>query len=151
MSKFVTKVIGNIKGRQRFEQLVILSEQVDIGKINPESQNGIWDDYENELEEKYRGSFRGLEAIMNRIANLETVPKAKFRDITPSGEIVKEFEVKYQDLRAFGIKMPNGRLMILGGYKNSQDADISKFRGLKRKYLEFKNTQIKANAKGNKK
>lgn len=151
MTKFVIKRIEEVQGKQRFDQLVILPDSRNSTGIDSNNLVGEWDGYENRLEERYRPSFRGLLAIMNRIANLESVPKEKFKDITPSGETVKEFEIKFQDLRAYGIKMPNGRLMILGGYKNSQKADISKFRGLKRKYLEFVESQKKSHEKSNKK
>lgn len=78
----------------------------------------------------------GLLAIMNRVANLQPVAKDKFRDVTPHRELVKEFKFKYQDLRVLAIKIPDGKLVLLGGYKNQQDKDFSKFRSLKKKYLE---------------
>jgi hypothetical protein len=137
MSKFVTKTIEAIHGgRQRFEQLVILPDDTDLSKINVNQQVGIWEIYEQSLEDKYAGSFRGLQAIMDLVANLQSVPKDKFRDITPKKEAVKEFEFKYQDLRAYAIKIPNGKLVLLGGFKNNQADDITAFRALKRRYLD---------------
>src|SRR5690349_5860685 len=136
MSKFVTKTIEAVQGgRQLFEQLVILSDDTDLSKVIVNEQVGVWDQYEASLEPKYAGSFRGLQAIMDLVANLQTVSKDKFRDITPAKESVKEYEFKYQDLRAYAIKIPNGKLMLLGGFKNNQTDDIVAFRALKKRYL----------------
>jgi hypothetical protein len=73
---------------------------------------------------------------MNRDANMQSLGDTKFRDVTPDGELVKEYEIKYQDLRAFAIKVPNGKLVLLGGYKNNQKSDFSRFRSIKKHYLE---------------
>ncbi|WEK34892.1 MAG: hypothetical protein P0Y53_20585 [Candidatus Pseudobacter hemicellulosilyticus] len=135
MNRFVTRKLSNVRGLQSIEQLVILQEQQSVSAIYPEDIAGVWDIYERQLEDRYAGSFRGLEAIMNRVANLQTVSRYKFKDITPSRELVKEYEFKYQDLRAYAIKIANGKLVVLAGFKNSQKADISKFRRLKELYL----------------
>lgn len=136
MSKFATKEIGAIRGRQIFEQLVILPDNADLSKINLNEINGIWDEYEESLEDKYKGAFRGIQAIMDLVANMQSVSDKKFRDITPQKEQVKEYEFKYQDLRAYAIKISNGKLLLLGGFKNQQDHDIAAFRARKKKYLE---------------
>jgi hypothetical protein len=73
---------------------------------------------------------------LNRVANLQPVSKDKFRDVTPEKEAIRELEFKFQDLRVFAIKIPNGQLVLLGGYKNQQDKDFKKFRNLKSQYLE---------------
>jgi hypothetical protein len=148
MSKFVLKNIEAIKGKQQFKQLVVLEDNADENKIQDQINDqeirgiksklqGIFDQYENNLETKYTGAFSGIVAIMNRIANLQGLPDTKFRDITPDKEDVKEYEFKYQDLRVYAIKIFNGKLVILGGYKNDQDADYVKFRSLKKMYLQF--------------
>lgn len=137
MSTFVTKIIEAIKGRQKFEQLVILPDEFIHSKLDMKDIDGIWDEYQDDLEEKYAGSFQGLVRIMNKVANLQIVPSTKFKEITPSKEIVAEYEFKYQDLRVYAIKIPYGKLIVLGGYKNQQAGDIRKFRALKKKYLEY--------------
>jgi hypothetical protein len=73
---------------------------------------------------------------MNRVANLQSVPKEKFRDVTPHGQSCKEYEFKFGDLRVLSIKITNGQLVLLGGYKNQQSSDFIKFRSLKAQYLE---------------
>jgi len=77
---------------------------------------------------------------MDQVANLKLLPKEKFKDITPSKEPIKEFEIKTRDLRVYLIKDENGHIIIVGGKKNSQGNDISTFRSIKKKYL-FTKTQ----------
>jgi mannose/fructose/N-acetylgalactosamine-specific phosphotransferase system component IIB len=148
MSKFVIKNIEAIKGRQQFKQLVIVSDEVNADNLQlqinlkeAKKENveimGILDLYENTLEKKYINSFYGIIAIMNRVANLQSVAANKFKDVTPDSEIIKEFEFKYQDLRVLAIKIPGGELVLVGGYKNQQKADFSRFHSLKKQYLAY--------------
>ena len=150
MSKFVTKHISSVKGKQKFKQLIIVPDNEDAKQLQAEidkqeSQQeeielkGELDIYEESLEKKYSSSFRSMIAIMNRVANLQAVPKEKFRDVTPKKETVAEYEFKFQDLRVLAIKIPNGQLILLGGYKNQQSSDFKKFRSLKKQYLESLN------------
>ena len=136
MSKFATKPIKAIKGRQQFEELVILNKDTDTTKIDLETVPGVWEAYEESLEAKYRSQFYSIVAYMELVSNLQALPASKFKDITPAGDKIKEFEFKYQDLRVYAIKIPNGKLIVLGGYKNRQAHDIKKFRSLKKQYLE---------------
>lgn len=77
---------------------------------------------------------------MNQAANLQLLPKTQWREVTPAKERIKEYEVKAGDLRVYLIKIPNGQLVILGGYKNQQFSDFKKFRSLKKQYLKFINS-----------
>lgn len=146
MPKFVHKNIEAINGKQQFRQLVVVDDREDARKIQKEIDEleavdeqvpyvGVLDEYENKLESKYRSSFRSLLAIMDRVANLQGLPVEKFRDITPDKQTVKEYEFKCQDLRVYAIKIANGKMILLGGYKNNQSEDISGFRSLKKEYL----------------
>lgn len=142
MAKFALKSITAVKGKQQFKQLVIVDDNVDINRLQQELDNGktdidgVLDIYEMELEHRYQSSFRGIIAIMNRFADLQSISDQKFRNITPKGDLVKEYEFKYQDLRVYAIKMVNGPLVLLGGYKNTQSSDMTKFRSLKKQFLE---------------
>jgi hypothetical protein len=136
MSKFVTKPIEAISGKQEFKQLVILPDDADISKTDIDKTTGQWDKYENGLEKKYQSSFNRIVSIMDGVANLQGFSDTQFKDVTPAGELVKEYEFKSGDLRAFAIKIPNGKLVVLGGYKNQQTADFKKFRSLKKQYLD---------------
>lgn len=142
MAKFALKSITAVKGKQQFKQLVIVDDNVDINRLQQELDNGktdidgVLDIYEMGLEHRYQSSFRGIIAIMNRFADLQSISDQKFRNITPKGDLVKEYEFKYQDLRVYAIKMVNGPLVLLGGYKNTQSSDMTKFRSLKKQFLE---------------
>jgi putative component of toxin-antitoxin plasmid stabilization module len=158
MPKFVLKNIDAVRGVQQFKQLVKISDReneediqkhianVESGRILKDERydqlHGILDDYEKTLQRIYKSSFRGIIAVMNLIAENESLPVNKFRDITPKGELIKEYEIKYKDLRVYAIKIPNGKLIILCGYKNQQSRDISKFRTLKNKIIPLINKII---------
>lgn len=152
MSKFVIKNIESVKGTQIFKQLVVVGDKIDTNKLQAEIDNlenfnkevrqtGVLDQYEDSLQKSYIKSFNGIISIMNRVANLQPVAETKFKDVTPKGELIKEFEFKYQDLRVLAIKIPNGKLIILCGYKNQQGKDFSRFRSLKKQYLEYTNSK----------
>lgn len=68
-------------------------------------------------------------------ANGNPLPNTKFRDVTPKGGIVKEYEFKSKHLRLYAIKKDNGKIIVLGGLKTTQDADFKRFRSLKSQYL----------------
>lgn len=144
MSRFVTRPIDSIKGKQRFEELVIINNPADILRID--EIEGAWRQYEKSLEARYKKPFKHLMILMERVADLKSLPETKFRDITPDGELVKEYEFKSGDLRIYCIKIPNGKLVVLGGYKNRQKDDFRRFRSLKKQYLDSLN--LKINDKG---
>jgi|SRR5882724_5667654 len=146
MSKFVTKRITVVEGRQEFRQLIIVSDDVDIERlqtqIDDEEMNnrevetpGQLDLYEDGLEKIYESSFARIVGNMNRVANGVSVPKEKFKDVTERKSLVTEYEYKYGDLRGWAIKIPNGQLFILGGYKNNQKKGFREFRSLVEQYL----------------
>src|SRR5260370_22290410 len=114
MSKFAVKSIAAVRGRQQFKQLVIVNDDIDVRQLQEDLDNGkadiegVLDLYAKNLEQKYESSLRGILAIMNRIAELQTVPQQKFKSITPFGDPVKEYEFKFQDLRVYAIKIRNG-------------------------------------------
>lgn len=148
MSKFVIKNIESVKGKQQFKQLIVLNDIEDADKIQQEidelqlknkevKRKGVLDNYEDNLESKYEKSFEGIIAVMDIVASLETVSPKKFKDVTPPKEKIKEYEFKFGDLRVYAIKIRNGQLVLLGGYKNHQKQDFSKFRSLKKRYMEY--------------
>ena len=116
-------MIGAVKGRQVFQKLLV---------------NGIapFDEFEKDLEDQDRLSLSKIYFYMNEIANNRTLPKTKFRDVTPPKERVKEYEFKDGNLRVYAISTFGGKIIIMGGYKNRQKKDFSTFRSLKRQYLE---------------
>lgn len=103
--------------------------------------NGIcpFDEFCEETEHagNLRGDLLGLFRRVNDVANQRRLPQERLRDITPSGERVREIELKKGSLRLYMIK-DSSHIIILGGKKNSQGKDIKKFRSLKHQFLESK-------------
>lgn len=123
MHKFALEKIDAVKGRQRFEKLIV---------------DGVcpFDAFESGLEKGYRRSLEKIYFYMNEVANNRTLPKSKFRDITPTNSKVKEYEFKDGSLRVYGISTYGGKIIIMGGYKNRQTKDIVSFRSLKAQFLD---------------
>jgi putative component of toxin-antitoxin plasmid stabilization module len=129
MATFATKKIEAVKGKQQFEQLVI---------------DGIpqLDAFENSLSNpQYQSELRTIIAYMGLVADNERVPPKKFKEITPDKEPIKEFEFKTEHLRIYAIKKPNGKIVLLCGFKNNQEKDINRFRSLKDQFLKQQKQQ----------
>lgn len=167
MSKFVLKNIVTVHGKQTIRQLVIINDNVnaiqvqkeidgieagiinnmaieDIDGINP----GQLDNYENSLETKYQSKFLGILTYMNLVADLQSVPETKFKFLKTQKNESKEFEFKNGDLRVLGIDVFGGKIILLGGFKNSQPSDIVQMRALKKLYFESLHVKKVKNEKG---
>lgn len=128
MKEYSLNKIEEIEGKQVFYKL-------EIGGVCQ------FDEYVKEIERdgQYIDEYTSLIANMEDIANNNLLPKTKFRDITPSKkDKVKEYEFKTRHLRVYAIKNEAGKLILMGGYKNTQKKDINKFRALKDSYLNNK-------------
>lgn len=128
MKEYSLNKIEEIDGKQVFYKL----------EVGGECQ---FDEYVKEIEKEgqYVEEYYSLIANMEDVANNNLLPKTKFRDITLSKkDKVKEYEFKTKHLRVYVIKNDAGKLVLLGGYKNSQKKDINKFRALKDSYLKCK-------------
>ena len=123
MPKFATERIKTINCLQEFDQLII-------------DGAGQLDIFERDLSyTTYQSEFRTLLTYMEYLGNNKSLPKTKFKDVTPKGEKVKEYEFKSKHLRIYAIQKLNGKIIILGGYKTNQDKDFIKFRSLKKLLL----------------
>lgn len=119
MHSFALKKIEAIKGGQIFYSLV----KNDCCTLSH---------FENELEEKYKSEFRSIIAYMDLVANGQSLPSNKFKDITPVKSDIKEYEFKSKHLRIYCIHLKKtGKIVACCGYKNQQKNDIKKFRSTK--------------------
>jgi hypothetical protein len=75
-------------------------------------------------------------AYMDKVANLHSLPATKFKDITPKAELLKEYEFKSKHLRVYAVQKPGGKVVVLGGFKTSQEADIAAMRRLKKEIAD---------------
>ncbi len=124
MTIFALKEIEAVKGRQTFYKLV-------------KDNKCHFDIFEEKmLRTQFAGEVGKIYAYMERIANGESMPATKFKDITPSNESVKEYKIKTKNLRVYLTKTADGKIVIFGGKKNTQKSDLRKFRSLKEQYIQ---------------
>lgn len=93
-----------------------------------------------EAEGNYADELDIIQARLEAIANGQLLPRNKFRDITPRKDKHKEYEIKTANLRIYLTKVEKvGKLIILGGQKNSQKRDIKRFRTIKKDFFNTLN------------
>lgn len=122
MPTFAVQRIDTINGKQVFNKLI-------IDGISP------LDEFEESLEELHKAEMASIYFYMEEVANLRSLPKKKFRELKGAKGNTKEYEFKSEHLRVYAIKQPNCKLIVMCGYKNTQDEDIIKFRSLKNRYI----------------
>lgn len=130
MSKFALKEMELIKGRQTFNKLLV-------------DGTAPFDCFTEGLEEQYESELGSIYYRMEAVANLQSLPKDKFRELKGGKGDVKEYEFKSKHLRVYAIHQKDGKIVVMGGYKNSQDKDIATFRALKKQYIESLNNKKK--------
>ena len=123
MKKYRRIPIKDITGRQRIEKL-------SIDGIVP------FDEFEKTFVQQYRSEITGIYYYLEQISLLRSLPNTKFKDVTPKGEEIKEYELKTKHLRVYMIAQEGGKLLILGGQKNSQKKDFRTFRSIKSQYIQ---------------
>jgi hypothetical protein len=124
MSTFTEKKITAINGREPFYQLVI------DGK-------GVLDEFENDIRSnpQYTSEMKTLYTYMEHLSNGNRLPIKKYRELkTSNSSPHKEFEFKSKHLRVYGIKSPDGRIIIKAGYKDTQTEDINSMESLTKRY-----------------
>lgn len=127
MRKFTTKKIKAINSRELFEQLFI-------------DERGQLDEFEKDLADTtYLSEYNTLLTYMEYFGDGKRLPGTKCKDITQAKDIIKEYEFKSKHLRVYAIQLIKKKLVIIGGYKNSQPQDIKKFRSLKKHFLLSQN------------
>ena len=128
MYTFALHEITEIKGKLKFFKLLV---------------NGSCEFEEFEKEIINQGNLitelTTLITRMHEIADLKTLPKNKFRDITLKNDNIKEYEIKTKHLRVYLFHEKNtGRVIVCGGKKGTQQSEIKHFRNIKKEYLKQK-------------
>jgi hypothetical protein len=128
MRKFATEIFETVKGKQTFEKLVV----DDICLI---------DEFEKEIREKkqYISELTTIFSYMDLFAKGSSLPKNKFREIKGGKAIVKRYEFKSKHLRVYVFNIPGGKMVVMGGYKNTQETDIRSFHSIVDEYLSGNN------------
>jgi hypothetical protein len=140
MPTFDLKKITLIDGKQTFYQLTIDDIPNFEGATTEEEKNerktGVLDLYEQELEAMYMKDIEMIYAYMNMVANNAQIPGKKYHDLDrDKNDPHPDFEFKHGDLRLYGVKIPGGKIIFLGGYKNNEEKNIRRLRSLKKQYF----------------
>lgn len=133
MSKFALKEIPEITGKIKFFKL--LREDVCEFEV-------FW----NEIlkEGNLKSELNTIQSRMQLVSDLKSMPKEKFKDITPQGDSIKEYEIKTPNLRVYIFhEHLNGRIVVCGGKKGTQSSDIKHFRNVKKEYFKSLNSKKK--------
>lgn len=128
MYKFALKEIEEIKGRIKIFKLLV---------------DGMcaYDQFEREIENEGNllSELRTIITRLHDIADLKSLPDTKFKDITARNENNKEYEIKTHHLRIYLFhEKHTGRIIVCGGKKGTQKADIQHFRKIKKEYFKQK-------------
>jgi putative component of toxin-antitoxin plasmid stabilization module len=128
MYTFALNEITEIKGKLKFFKLLV---------------NGTceYDEFEREIinEGNLKTELTTIITRMHEIADLKSMPQNKFKDITPKKDNNKEYEIKTKHLRVYLFHEKNtGRVIVCGGKKGTQQADIKHFRNIKKEYFKQK-------------
>lgn len=139
MSIFVLKEIDTISKNQIFKQLVIYRTIEELDSVEKDEKLGVVDLFVSRSQKVDISTLKSIFKIMDfLICNPDfLLNNNNFKIITPLKEKIIEFEIKRKNIRFYGIKLNNGKMLILYcGYKNAQKEDIIRFRSLKKQFLE---------------
>jgi len=124
MRIFVTETIDAIHGQQTFEKLFV---------------DGVChlDEFEAEIKSNAQlySEYKTIFAYMDFVANGKTLPKTKFREIKGENIQTKRYEFKSKHLRIYVFNKPNGKIVVLAGYKLTQDKDIKHLNAIVKEYI----------------
>lgn len=126
MSIFALKELKDYSGKLKIFKLLI-------------DDVSAFDEFCNEIKKEgnLSSELRTIMARLTEIADLKSLPKEKFKDITPAKEPNKEYEIKTKHLRVYLFHdKKTGRVIVSGGKKTSQKSDIKKFRNTKKEYFK---------------
>ena len=123
MSKFVTKVVDQIKALEVVEQLLIHG----VGQLDALEAALVGT--------TYRGEFIGLIAFIQHFANGGT-PGKKVKYLK-GNDGATEYEFISKHLRIYAIQQPGKKIIIYGGFKKAADSsdNIAIFRSIKKEYV----------------
>ena len=130
MRTFASEIIEAVKGKQIFEKLIV-------------NNICLIDEFEKEIKDRgqYISEFNTLISHIDCFANGTTLPITKFREIKSNRTKVKHYEFKSKNLRVYAFNIPGGKMVVMGGYKNNQDADIRTFQSIVKEYISTTNVK----------
>lgn len=96
--------------------------------------------YCNEIIQRGQNTayLKRLITTMDNDSNLIRLPDTKFKNITRKKSTFKEYEYKADELRTYAIHIENvGRIIVVGGFKNTQRSDIKQFHEIIKQLAEY--------------
>ncbi len=123
MPRFALKRIQQVNGQQVFEKLL-------VDGVAP------FDTFIEELESIYESEMDSMYNLMDHVANLRTLPYAKFHPYSDGKDGCREWEFKTKHLRVYAIEKRGGKIVIIGGTKSKQARTESEFHKLKDQYIK---------------
>jgi putative component of toxin-antitoxin plasmid stabilization module len=126
MSIFGLKEISEITGKIKFFKLL-------------NGDECEFDEFWSEIikEGNLASELNTIQSRMQLVSEMKPMPKEKFKDITPNGDSIKEYEIKTPNLRVYLFhEHLKGRIVVCGGKKGSQNSDIKHFRNIKKQYFK---------------
>ncbi len=125
MSIFAKQKMEEICGEQQvFEKLIINDVcWLDLFEENITSDKQLLSEYKTIL------------AYMNLLANGLKLPLTKFKEIKGGSMLCKRFEFKSKHLRVYALDEYREQIIILGGFKSTQKADINRLNAIAKEYI----------------
>ena len=102
------------------------------------------DEFENycnqiKLDGNLIGHLYNAITYIEQSANLVRLPRNKFRNITHEKSTIKQYEVKSGIVRIYLFhEKKRGRIIVMGGKKDTQKKDIKRFQKIVSDYCVFK-------------
>jgi putative component of toxin-antitoxin plasmid stabilization module len=125
MAQFSLELIESIRGRQAFYKLKLDNGYCPLDEFCEKIENT-----------SYASELRTIFTYMDLIANNNTLPHTKFKDLTSKKDKYKEYEFKSKHLRVYVFHdAKSGKVVVCGGMKTEQKSDIKYFRNLKKQYF----------------
>lgn len=125
MPTFELEEIKSVNGKIKFFDLII---------------NGV-NQQENftqriSTNKQFLSEYRTIISYMNHVANLGSIPGAKYHKFSGIMEKFHEHEFKTKHLRVYTFHLPDkGKIVVYWGFKSNQKEDMDIFRSLKNQYL----------------
>jgi len=125
MQEYTTIVMKEIRGSK-----CVFSKLIKGNKC-------FFDEFEKEITKNnnFKKEFAQLISKMEWHAEGKSLPKEKFRNIQVKQYPCIFWEFKTKHLRAYTVCKENGKVVVIGGTKNTQEKDIERFKHIAKEYI----------------
>jgi hypothetical protein len=88
----------------------------------------------------YADELRTLDTLILSHAQMKPLAPSKYKELSrrKKSDAVKDYEFRSRNLRIYLFKLPEGKVIVLGGHndKKQQEQEIARMRGLKQNYYD---------------